>query len=276
MNKSSKQSPPVVLSIAGSDSSAGAGIQADLKAITAMGGYALTAITCVVAEIPGCVEAVEPVSPSLLAKQIQLAFEAYPVASVKVGMVFSTPLLEIIVEKLVEARNSRKFHLVVDPVMIASSGDRLLLPDTENLLREKLLPIADVLTPNLDELAVLVGRPLRSLSTLRTAARALRRETKAAVFAKGGHLPGDAAVDILVERNGRTFEFAAPRLTGAETHGTGCTLSAALATGLAQGLSLAAAAATAKQLVYEGMRRAYAWGKTRALRHAPPSRKRLL
>jgi hydroxymethylpyrimidine/phosphomethylpyrimidine kinase len=276
LNKSSKQSPPVVLSIAGSDSSAGAGIQADLKAITAMGGYALTAITCVVAEIPGRVEAVEPVSPDLLARQIQLAFEAFPVAAVKVGMVFSTPLLEVIVEKLVEARSSREFHLVVDPVMIASSGDRLLLPNTENLLREKLLPLADVLTPNLDELAALAGRPLRSLSALRAAARALRRETKAAVFAKGGHLTGDTAVDILVERNGRTLEFAAPRLAGAETHGTGCTLSAALATGLAHGLPLAAAAAAAKQLVHEGMRRAYSWGETRALRHAAPSRKRLL
>ena len=266
-NHNNRKSPPVVLSIAGSDNSAGAGIQADLKAITATGAYALTAITCVVAEIPGKVEAVEAVSPDLLDRQIRLAFEAFPVAAVKVGMVYSTPLLEVILRHLERARGTGKIHIVVDPVMIASSGDSLLRPDTEAMLKEALLPLADVITPNRDELAAIDGRPLRTLSALRAAARRLRRTAKCAVFAKGGHLDGKTAVDVLVERNGRVLEFASPRLPDAETHGTGCTLSAALAAGLALGLPLPAAAAAAKKMVYDGMRNAFQWTSTRALRH---------
>jgi hydroxymethylpyrimidine/phosphomethylpyrimidine kinase len=268
MTKRTAASPPVALTIAGSDNSAGAGIQADLKTFTACGVYGLTAVTCVVSEVPGRVEHVQAIKPEVLRSQIRILFEAYPIAAVKTGMLYSRALLRVVSEELADRLGM--FHLVVDPVMVASSGDPLLKPDAVRAYREELLPLADVMTPNLDEAAVLLGRRITSRRDMTDAARALQAEFGPAVLLKGGHLRGREAVDVLCTRRGVT-EFVLPRITGAETHGTGCTLSAAVAAGLARGRSLTAACSAAKQFLQRAIVRQLNWRRgravTRALRH---------
>ena len=261
-------SAPVALTIAGSDNSSGAGIQADLKTFTAFGVYGLTAVTCVVSEVPGRVEKVQPVSPDVLRSQIRILFDHYPVAAVKTGMLYSRALLRVVSEELADRLG--RFHLVVDPVMVASSGDALLKKDAVRAYEEELLPLADVITPNLDEAAVLLGRKITGLRAMAPAAAELRAKYGAAVLLKGGHLRGPQAVDVLCDRRG-TAEFTARRLQGRETHGSGCTLSAAVAAGLARGRALPAAVAAAKQYLHRAIARPFAWQSarfsTRALRH---------
>lgn len=260
--------PPVALTIAGSDNSCGAGAQADLKTFSAFGVYGLTAITCVVAEVPGRVEHVQAVRPDVLRSQIRLLFDAYPVAAVKTGMLYSRALLRVVSEELADRLG--RFHLVVDPVMVASSGDPLLKPDAVRAYREELLPLADLITPNLDEAAVLLGRKISGVRGLREAARELREKFGAPVLLKGGHLRGSEAVDVLC-RDGGIEEFSLPRLPGRETHGTGCTLAAAVAAGLARGRTLRASVAAAKRFLHGAMARQHTWKRggvtTAALRH---------
>lgn len=260
---------PVALTIAGSDNSSGAGIQADLKTFGAFGVYGLTAVTCVVSEVPGRVEKVQAVTPDVLRSQIRLLFAAYPVAAVKTGMLYSRALLRVVSEELADRLG--RFHLVVDPVMVASSGDPLLKKDAVRAYEEELLPLADVITPNLDEAAVLLGRKISGLRAMEPAAAELRAKYGAAVLLKGGHLRGRHAVDVLCDRRGVSSSFTAPRLRGCETHGSGCTLSAALAAGLARGQSLGAAAEGAKKYLHRAIARQFVWRRgrltTRALRH---------
>ena len=229
MSRRASASPPVALTIAGSDNSCGAGIQADLKTFGAFGVYGLTAVTCVVSEIPGKVEMVRAMPPALLRSQIR-----------------------------------------IDPVMVASSGDPLLKKDAVRAYEEELLPLADVITPNLDEAAVLLGRKIKTRRAMIPAAQELREKYGAAVLLKGGHLRGRDAVDVLCDRRG-TREFVMRRLSGFETHGSGCSLSAALAAGLARGRSLPAAVEGAKKFLHRAIGRQLEWrrGKvtTRALRH---------
>lgn len=260
--------PPVALTIAGSDNSCGAGVQADLKTFSAFGVYGLTAITCVVAEVPGRVEHVQAVTPRVLRSQIAMLFDAYPVVAVKTGMLYSRPLLRVVSEELADRLG--RFHLVVDPVMVASSGDPLLKPDAVRAYEQELLPLADIITPNLDEAAVLLGSKVRTVRDMDAAARALRDKYGASVLLKGGHFGGRRAVDVLCTASGLE-EFVLPRLAGHETHGTGCTLSAAVAAGLARGRTLRAAVADAKKYVHRAMQRHYVWRRgsaaTMALRH---------
>ena len=261
-------SPPVALTIAGSDNSCGAGIQADLKTFTACGVYGLTAVTCVVSEVPGRVEKVQAVTPDVLRSQIRILFETYPIVAVKTGMLYSRALLRVVSEELADRLGM--FHLVVDPVMVASSGDPLLKKDAVRAYEEELLPLADVITPNLDEAAVLLGRRIATVKAMVPAAQELRSKYGAAVLLKGGHLKGPSAVDVLCDRRG-TESFAARRLHGGETHGSGCTFSAAVAAGLARGHSLAASVADAKKFLHGAMARPFGWvrgrTRTRALRH---------
>jgi hydroxymethylpyrimidine/phosphomethylpyrimidine kinase len=261
-------SPPVALTIAGSDNSCGAGIQADLKTFTALGVYGLTAVTCVVSEVPGRVEKVQAVTPDVLRSQIRILFEAYPIVAVKTGMLYSRALLRVVSEELADRLGM--FHLVVDPVMVASSGDPLLKKDAVRAYEEELLPLADVLTPNLDEAAVLLGRKITTQRAMAAAAGELHAKYGAAVLLKGGHLNGRDAVDVLCDRRG-TREFTLRRLRGCETHGSGCTLSAAVAAGLARGRSLATAVAEAKKFLHAAIARQLSWQRarvrTRALRH---------
>lgn len=260
--------PPVALTIAGSDNSCGAGAQADLKTFSAFGVYGLTAITCVVAEVPGRVEHVQAVRPDVLRSQIAMLFDAYPVVAVKTGMLYSRALLRVVSEELADRLG--RFHLVVDPVMVASSGDALLQPDAVRAYEQELLPLADVITPNLDEAAVLLGSRPRNRREMAAAAAALRAKYGAAVLLKGGHLRGREAADILCAASG-TEEFVLPRLPGRETHGTGCTLSAAIAAGLARGRTLRAAVADAKKYLHRALARQLEWTRggctTAALRH---------
>jgi len=262
----SMQTPPVALSIAGSDNSAGAGAQADLKTFTAFGVYGLTAITCVVAEVPGCVSAIAPVPPKIVAEQIRLSLGAYPVAAVKTGMLHARSIIEAVCSVLEGVRPV----LVVDPVMIATSGAPLLKPEGIDVYRERLFPLATLVTPNLDEAAVLWGRPISSLAEMREAGRALCGRFGCAFLLKGGHLKGEA-VDLLVTPEGAATEFTAPRVAGVVTHGTGCTLSAAITAGLAGGMPLVDAVACAKRFVTRAIAQHYRWiganGETHALNH---------
>lgn len=254
--------PPVALSIAGSDNSAGAGAQADLKTFTALGVYGLTALTCVVAEVPGRVSAIAPVPPEVVAEQIRLSLAAFPVAAVKTGMLHSRAIIEAVCATLESARPV----LVVDPIMVATSGSPLLEPDGVAAYRERLFPLAALVTPNLAEAAALWGRPVASLAEMREAGRELCGLYGCAFLIKGGHLQGEA-VDLLVTPQGEEETFAAPRVPGIATHGTGCTLSAAITAGLAAGKPLAEAVACAKGFVTRAIAGSYRWGGTQALNH---------
>jgi hydroxymethylpyrimidine/phosphomethylpyrimidine kinase len=270
MSRSPSGALPVALTIAGSDNSCGAGIQADLKTFSAFGVYGLTAVTCVVSEVPGRVEKVQAVPPDVLRSQIRILFGSYPIAAVKTGMLYSRPLLRVVSEELADRLGT--FHLVVDPVMVASSGDPLLKKDAVRAYEEELLPLADLITPNLDEAAVLLGRKITTLRAMPEAAEELREKYGADVLLKGGHLRGRAAVDILCTARG-CEEFTARRLTGCETHGTGCTFSAAVAAGLARGRTVRAAVREAKVYLHQALSRPHVWRRkkirTAALRHFP-------
>lgn len=263
-------SKPVVLSIAGSDNSAGAGIQADLKAISAQGGYALTAVTCVVAEVPGKVSAVQAIRPEIVREQIRLSFEAFPVAAVKTGMLYSSALIRVVAEELQTQfrRLKKRPWLIVDPVMVASSGDPLLRPGAMRLYLSELFPMADVITPNLDELSILTGKKITTVTQMQAAGQRLAAEYGAAFLLKGGHLRGSKAVDILVDSSG-VHQFEAPFIRGVDTHGTGCTYASALAAQLALGKPLPEAVAAAKHYLTSAIRRHLRWKKTHALDHFP-------
>ena len=239
--------PPVVLTIAGSDSSAGAGAQADLKTFHALGVYGLTAITCVVAEVPGKVTAIHPVAPEIVADQIRVLFEAFPIAAVKTGMLFSSEIIERVCAALEQgfATMDRRPFLVVDPVMVATSGDSLLQDDAVARYRERLIPMADLVTPNLDEVRTLSGRAVTSLAEMRDAGEELVRTFGVSFLLKGGHLHEPIATDLLFA-NGAVQQFAAPFVPDVFTHGTGCTYAAAIAAGMARGLPLGEAVGRAK------------------------------
>lgn len=242
------KSPPVVLSVAGSDNSAGAGIQADLKAMSALEVYGVTAVTCVVAEIPGRVTAIHPVPPEVVSEQIRILFEGFPIAAIKTGMLYSAATLNAVVDALSACRaaSNRSIPLVVDPVMVATSGDSLMENTALEVYRLRLLPMSDLVTPNLDEVEVLLGSKVSDRSQMREAGHSLAREFGTAFLIKGGHLGGEVAADLLVERDGSESWFEAPFVRGVSTHGTGCTYSAAIAARLGSGLPLRTAVAEAK------------------------------
>lgn len=237
---------PVAMTVAGSDSSGGAGIQADLKTFQAYGVHGLCAVTCVVAESPGEVVSIQAVKSSVLADQMRLNLSAFPVGAMKTGMLYSAQIIETLTGVLSTLNNRPK--LVVDPVMVASSGAPLLKPTAMKLLRERLLPIADLMTPNLDEAALLLGEPLPNVAAMKEGAEELRGRFGCAVLLKGGHLRGKLAVDVLADEGGSSV-FEAPYQDGAQTHGTGCTLSAAIAAGLAKGLGMREAVGLGKAFV---------------------------
>ena len=265
---------PVALSIAGSDNSAGAGAQADLKTFTALGVYGLTAITCVVAEVPGKVSAIAPVPPEVVAEQIRLSFQAYPVGAVKTGMLHARQTVEAVAAALESAfaKCPNRPALVIDPVMVATSGTRLLEPEAIAACLARLFPLATLVTPNLDEAAVLLGRPIATVEAMREAGPELCARFATAFLLKGGHLPGEA-LDLLFTPDGEVAEFRAERVPGVSTHGTGCATSAAIAAGLARGLSLHDATARAKAFVTRAIAGHFRWarrdgsGETHALNH---------
>lgn len=241
---------PVALSIAGSDSGGGAGIQADLHTFARLGVHGATAITCVTAQNPRGVTAVQPVSPRLVRLQIEAVFAELPPAACKTGMLYSEAIIRAVSEWF---GDKGRPPLIVDPVMVATSGAMLLQPGAVRALRRFLLPRAHLVTPNLDEAAVLAGMSIGSPEGLRSAARRIHEEHGCAVLAKGGHLRGLAdAVDIFYD--GRTeLLLTSPFVRGVSTHGTGCTYSAAIAAGCARGLALEQAVRRAKQFISDAI-----------------------
>lgn len=218
-----------VLSIAGSDPSGGAGVQADLKTFGALGAYGMAAITALTAQNTQGVRGFVAVEPAFVAAQIDAVFDDVRVDATKIGMIATAQIAEAAAARLI-AHGARA--VVVDPVMVATSGDSLLKADAAAALTTKLIPLATILTPNLPEAAKLIGAPpIRTLAAMRDALPALRRLGATWVLLKGGHLEDDAdAVDLLVESaSGETIELRAPRVATKNTHGTGCTLSSALA-----------------------------------------------
>ena len=266
---------PVVLTIAGSDNSAGAGIQADLKTFSALGVYGTTALTCVVAEVPGKVSAIQPVEPRIVAEQIRLLFTAFPIAAIKTGMLYSAEIIETVCDTLSElqAGHAHRPFLVVDPVMVATSGDPLLQPEAMALMRERLFPLANLITPNLDEVRVLTGRPVTSTDEMELAGEALVRRFGTGFLIKGGHLRESRAVDLLCTSDGARHRFAAPFITGVSTHGTGCTTAAAIVSYVALGLALPEAVERAKMYVFRTVKKHHRWvgaegQQTDALNHS--------
>lgn len=234
MTKDLGRSVPICLSIAGSDSGGGAGIQADLKTFSALGVYGASAITALTAQNTKTVTAVFEVPASLLAAQLQAVFDDLQVDVVKIGMLASTPLIEVVRTSL----QGSACPVVLDPVMVAKSGDPLLREDAIQALRA-LLPNVTLATPNLPEAARLLGcAEAGNEREILAQAHALLELGVPAVLMKGGHARGDTCVDLLVSREAQPLRFSAPRIHTTHTHGTGCTLSAAIAAGLAKGLRL--------------------------------------
>lgn len=256
---------PPILSIAGSDCSAGAGIQADLKAISALGGYALTALTSVVSESPGKVSMVRLLDAEFIADEIRLLLEAFPVRAAKTGMLGAAAQVHAVVEAW--SRQSPGIPLVVDPVMVATSGGRLLEDDAVQAVKHTLLPLATLITPNMDEACVLWGAEVDSRDAMQRCACDLAQTFATSVLVKGGHLKDDRADDVLVTPEGVTW-LDAPRTPGVQTHGTGCTYSAAIATGLGTGLTLLEAVRQAKQFVSRAISQHFAWTHRAGIVHA--------
>jgi hydroxymethylpyrimidine/phosphomethylpyrimidine kinase len=240
----------VALTIAGSDSGGGAGVQADLKTFAALSVHGTCAITCITAQNPEGVRAVQACRAVIVRQQIEAVFDGLPPRAIKTGMLLTRGIITTVASCL---RERSRVPLVVDPVMVATSGARLLKVSAVRALEEELLPLATLATPNLDEAVILSGRPLSSVEDLRWAAREIHRKHGCAVLVKGGHLRGlHQAVDVLF--NGRDeWLLEAPRIPGVSTHGTGCTYSAAIAGYLALGLALRQAVGLAKQHITEAL-----------------------
>lgn len=236
---------PNILSIAGSDCSGGAGIQADIKAISANGGYAMTVITALTAQNTCGVQRVALCGTDMIAAQIHSIRDDITIHAVKIGMLGDGAIVEVVAEALA----ALSCPIVLDPVMVAKGGDRLLQADAVAAMRDRLFPLADVITPNLPEAADLLAVPeAADRAAMRAQAAALLTLGPAAVLLKGGHLHGATSPDLLLTPNGETW-MDHPRHSTRNTHGTGCTLSSALATGLGAGLPLDRAAAQAKRYV---------------------------
>jgi hydroxymethylpyrimidine/phosphomethylpyrimidine kinase len=245
---------PNVLTIAGSDSGGGAGIQADLKTFSALGAYGASVITALTAQNTRAVSAIHDVPPEFVSAQMDAVFDDIDFAAVKIGMLSRPAIIDAVADGL---RRHRARNVVLDPVMVAKSGDRLLRADAVSALRQLLLPLATVITPNLPEAAVLLDlEEADDEAGMIDAAARLRALGPQAVLLKGGHLvKGAESVDVL-DDGGEPLTLAAPRITTANTHGTGCTLSSAIAALLARGLPLRAAVREAKVYVTAAIRAA--------------------
>ena len=234
---------PIALTIAGSDSSGGAGIQADLKTFAAFGVYGASAITALTAQNTRCVSGIHPVPSAFVTAQIDAVFDDLEVAAVKIGMLAELSIIEAVASALARWRPR---HIVLDPVMVATSGDRLLATDAVAALRERLIPRATLITPNLPEAAALLDEPVASDdAAIASQGKKLLAMGASAVLIKGGHGQGAESTDYLFT-GGDTIALGAPRIATRNTHGTGCSLSSAIAAGLAKGEPLEAAVRGAK------------------------------
>ncbi|MBI3507164.1 MAG: bifunctional hydroxymethylpyrimidine kinase/phosphomethylpyrimidine kinase [Proteobacteria bacterium] len=248
-----------VLIVAGSDSGGGAGIQADIKTVTALDGYAATAITALTAQDTHGVHGVMPVAPAFIAQQMRVVLRDIGADAIKTGMLHDAATIDAVADVLEGEAAARGVPLVVDPVMYAKGGHALLQPEAVATLKRRLLVLARVLTPNLPEAEALSGMRIRTVPEMRHAAQTMVTLGCPAVLLKGGHMAGDTVVDVLASDTGvRNFEST--RIASTSTHGTGCTLASAIATGLAQGLDLEIAVARAREYVRRAIETAPGYG----------------
>lgn len=248
-----QKNPVRVLAIAGSDSGGGAGIQADIKTVTALGGYAMTAVTALTAQNTQGVQAILPVPAGFLREQIRCVLDDLGADALKTGMLGGAAEIQCVSEEIARYRQQvSDLPVVVDPVMVAKGGASLLAQEALSCLKMQLFPQATVLTPNLPEAEKLTGMTIASVDEMRRAARLLRDMSGTTVLVKGGHLTGDRLVDVLLDADGFT-EFSDTRIATQHTHGTGCTLASALATGLAQKLPLRQAVEQARLYVRQAI-----------------------
>lgn len=247
-----------VLIVAGSDSGGGAGIQADIKTVTALGAYAMTAISALTAQDTTGVAGVIGVEPAFIAQQMEMVLADIGADAVKTGMLHNGAVIETVSDIL--AAKAADVPLVVDPVMFAKGGHALLEPEAMDALKSRLLPLAAVITPNVPEAEAIAGGTIRTVQDMRAAAEAIVALGPRAVLLKGGHMEGETVTDILCDGAG-IEEMSHPRIDTRHTHGTGCTLASAIAAGLAQGLDLSAAARRARAYVLEAIRTAPGFGQ---------------
>lgn len=238
------------LTIAGSDSGGGAGIQADLKTFAALGCYGMSVITALTAQNTKAVTGIMPVPPAFIAKQLEAVLSDMGADAVKIGMLHSAEVIEQVAKTLVQFEVKT---IVLDPVMVAKSGDKLLQDEAVDALKTCLLPIASVITPNLPETSVLLGHSVETLADMQQAAVDLATRCPGAILVKGGHLPSDESTDLLYLSASDQHWFPTSRIQTENSHGTGCTLSSAIAAGLARGLSVVDAVAAAKAYLTQAL-----------------------
>lgn len=249
---------PKILIIAGSDSSGGAGIQADIKTITILGGFAMTAVTALTVQNTEGVQDVFPVPGEFVSRQMIAVLDDIGTDAIKIGMLANTDVIDAVAEVFVSL--AKKPIVVLDPVIMAQSGQPLLEAKARDALKQKLLPLADVITPNVPEAEALSGQKITSVRDMKTAATALLTVGPKAVLVTGGHLEGDTISDVLVTPDTEVI-FESARLKTDHTHGTGCTLASAIAFELASGLSLEKSVAMAREYVLKALRCAPRFGK---------------
>jgi hydroxymethylpyrimidine/phosphomethylpyrimidine kinase len=249
-----------LLTIAGSDSGGGAGIQADLKTFSALGAFGMSAIAALTAQNTLAVTAIHPVPPDFLQKQLEAIFDDIGVDAVKIGMLATPELITVVAETLTRYNAN---NIVLDPVMVAKSGDKLLQDNAIEALRTKLLPLASVITPNLPEASVLLGRSVIIEADMMQATKDLQSLGAKNILLKGGHLGGKMSSDLLLTESGKALWFEAERIETKNTHGTGCSYSSAIATFLGKGYTLENAIASAKQYISDAIR----FGATYQLGH---------
>lgn len=255
MSFQTNKTPQAIMTIAGSDCSGGAGLQADLKTFQHFGLHGLSALTCIVSETANLVRRVDPVDPAMVVDQIHLLMTSFPLTVVKTGMLGSAEHVRRVATVFKEFPDIR---LVVDPVMIASTGASLLEPDAVHTYITDLLPLAHLITPNLPEAETLLGEKISTVSEMEAAAQALSNTFGCATLLKGGHLQLADCIDLLWE-NGQLHRFTSPRLHVAASHGTGCTLAAAIASGLVLGKSLPQAIEMAKTYLNHSLATSYSF-----------------
>jgi hydroxymethylpyrimidine/phosphomethylpyrimidine kinase len=247
-----RRSLPIALTIAGSDSGGGAGLQADLHTFARLGVHGTTVVTCLTAQNPRGVRGVQATTPAMVRLQLDAVFAELRPAAIKTGMLYSSGIIDVVAEFL-GTRGGRRPSLIVDPVMVATSGAALLQAAAVRTLKTKLLPLATLLTPNVDEATILTGARIEQPESLRQAARQIHETFGCAVLAKGGHLrQGREAIDIFYDGRNELL-LTAPMVRGISTHGTGCTYSAAIAAGCARGWPLVEAVIRAKQFISDAI-----------------------
>jgi len=244
------KNPAIILTIAGSDSSGGAGIQADIKTISALGGYAASVITAITAQNTMGVQDVLPVTPEMVSAQIDSVMTDLSVDAVKIGMVNDPDIVRAIADGL---RRHQPRLVVYDPVMVSTSGCRLMAEETVEVIKEELFPLSTLITPNLHEVSLLVGRTIKETAEMEVAARELSINHHTGVLVKGGHLEGGEMCDVLFA-NGELSTFSDTKIETKNLHGTGCTLSSAIATFLGKGEPLKMAVQSAKNYLTEAIR----------------------